>query len=100
VRAEKPALVVDNAGKRVFLNGTEVKLSPKEYELVRLLASEPGRVFSNEEILQAVWTGRHWATAQDVKQYIYFVRKKLEADPENPQFIVTVRGFGYKLKLD
>lgn len=93
------SLVVDTVGKRVFLNGAEVKLSPKEYELVRLLASEPGRVFSNEEILQAVWAGRQWATAQDVKQYIYFVRKKLEADPENPKFIITVRGFGYKLDL-
>lgn len=93
------SLVVDNAAKRVLLNGTEVKLSPKEYELVRLLASEPGRVFSNEEILQAVWTGRRWATAQDVKQYIYFIRKKLETDPENPRFIITVRGFGYKLNL-
>jgi len=100
-RPEKqPALVVDNAGKRVFLNGSEVKLSPKEYELVRLLASEPGRVFSNGEILQAVWAGRQWATAQDVKQYVYFVRKKLETDPENPRFIITVRGFGYKLQLD
>lgn len=94
------SLVVDNAAKRVFLNGAEVKLSPKEYELLKLLASEPGRVFSNEEILQAVWAGRQWATAQDVKQYIYFVRKKLEADPENPKFIITVRGFGYKLNLD
>lgn len=97
---KSPKLVVDNAGKRVFLNGAEVKLSPKEYEVVHLLASEPGRVFSNEEILQAVWAGRQWATAQDVKQYIYFIRKKLEADPENPQFILTVRGFGYKLNLD
>ncbi len=96
---KQPALVVDNAGKRVLLNGAEVKLSPKEFEVVRLLASEPGRVFSNEEILQAVWAGRQWATAQDVKQYIYFVRKKLETDPENPRFIITVRGFGYKLNL-
>lgn len=92
-------LVVDNMGRRVFLRGAEVKLSPKEYELLRLLASEPGRVFSNEEILQAVWAGRQWATAQDVKQYIYFIRRKLEADPENPRFIITVRGFGYKLNL-
>lgn len=93
-------LVVDHAGKRVFLRGGELKLSPKEYELLCLLASEPGRVFSTEEILQAVWAGRQWATAQDVKQYIYFLRRKLEADPENPKFIITVRGFGYKLNLD
>ncbi len=97
---QPPELIVDNTGKRVLLHGAEVKLSPKEYELLHLLASEPGRVFSNEEILQAVWAGRQWATAQDVKQYIYFIRKKLETDPENPRFIITVRGFGYKLNLD
>lgn len=93
-------LCIDDVSKRVFLNGVEVKLSPKEYELLRLLASEPGRVFSNEEILKNVWAGSRWATAQDVKQYVYFLRKKLEADPENPKFIITVRGFGYKLNPD
>jgi hypothetical protein len=100
-RTEDPAesLRVDDLGKRVFMNGAEIKLSPKEYELLRLLVSEPGRVFSNEEILRTVWAGRQWATAQDVKQYIYFLRKKLEADPEQPKYIVTVRGFGYKLQF-
>lgn len=93
------SLQIDDLSKRVFINGAEIKLSPKEYELLRLLASEPGRVFSNEEILQAVWVGRQWATAQDVKQYIYFLRKKLEDDPEQPRYIITVRGFGYKLQL-
>ncbi len=93
------ALQIDDASKRVFVKGAEIKLSPKEYDLLRLLASEPGRVFTNEEILQAIWAGRKWATAQDVKQYIYFLRKKLEADPEHPRYIVTVRGFGYKLDL-
>lgn len=94
---ERENLQIDDLGKRVFVNGTEIKLSPKEYELLRLLASEPGRVFSNEECLQAVWAGRQWATAQDVKQYVYFLRKKLKDDPEDPQYISTVRGFGYKL---
>ncbi|MCS6937294.1 MAG: winged helix-turn-helix domain-containing protein [Candidatus Bipolaricaulota bacterium] len=98
---ERPAepLRIDDLSKRVFVNGSEIKLSPKEYELLRLLASEPGRVFSNEEILRAVWAGRQWATAQDVKQYIYFLRKKIEADPEQPRYIITVRGFGYKLQF-
>lgn len=93
------ALQIDDVSKRVLVNGAEVKLSPKEYDLLRLLASAPGRVFSNEEILQVIWAGRQWATAQDVKQYIYFLRKKLEADPDRPHYIVTVRGFGYKLDL-
>lgn len=91
-------LTIDDASKRVRLRGEPVELSPKEFELLRLLASEPGRVYSNEEILSHVWTGSHFATAQDVKQYIYFLRQKLEVNPKEPQLILTVRGFGYKLQ--
>ncbi len=92
-------LTIDDASKRVHMRGQRVELSPKEFELLRLLASEPGRVYSNEEILSHVWTGSHLATAQDVKQYIYFLRQKLEANPKEPQLILTVRGFGYKLQV-
>jgi DNA-binding winged helix-turn-helix (wHTH) protein len=90
-------LQIDPIGKEVYLDDRKVELSPKEYELIRLLASEPGRVFSNHEILQNVWPKGHTATAKDVKQYIYLLRRKLEPDPKNPQWIVTVKGFGYKL---
>jgi len=92
-------LLLDDTAKRVSLRGEPVELSPKEYELLKLLASEPGRVFSNEEILEKIWAGREFASQQDVKQYIYFLRRKLEEDPENPKIIITVRGFGYKLEL-
>ncbi len=95
--ASPPALVLDDAAKRVLLRGREVELSPREYELLRLLASAPGRVFSDREILEAVWKGQGFATAKDVKQYIYLLRRKLEQDPRNPELILTVRGFGYKL---
>jgi DNA-binding winged helix-turn-helix (wHTH) protein len=83
--------------KEVWLHGERIDLSPKEYELLRLLAGEPGRVFSSREILERVWSEAHTATTKDVKQYIYLLRKKVESDPEHPQLIVTVRGFGYKL---
>jgi two-component system phosphate regulon response regulator PhoB len=92
-------LVIDDASKQVTMRGQKVELSPKEYELLRLLAREPGRVFSHEEILSQVWTDSHLATAQDVKQYVYFLRQKLEVNPSEPQFILTVRGFGYKLHI-
>ena len=92
-----PSLVVDDAAKRVLLRGEEVELSPREFELLRLLASAPGRVFSNREILEAVWKGQGFATAKDVKQYVYLLRRKLEEDPQHPRLILTVRGFGYKL---
>lgn len=91
-------LLIDEGSKRVRVRGEPVELSPKEYQVLTLLAREPGRVFSSEEILQHVWSDNHLASAQDVKQYIYFLRQKLEVDPRNPQLIVTVRGFGYKLR--
>jgi len=90
-------LRIDPASKEVHLRDERVDLSPKEYELASLLASEPGRVFSTREILEKVWSDGNSATDKDVKQYIYLLRKKLEVDPEHPQVIVTVRGFGYKL---
>ncbi|MBO8141313.1 MAG: response regulator transcription factor [Firmicutes bacterium] len=94
-------LVVDDEAKEVRLRGRLIVLSPKEYELLRLLASRPGRVFSTQEILQAVWPERAYeGSAEDVKKYIYFLRNKLESDGEGPGLIQTVRGFGYKLVAD
>jgi len=93
-------LVIDPQSKEVRLWDERVSLSPKEYELIWMLASEPGRVFSTHEILERVWPQGYTATAKDVKQYIYLLRKKLEPDPKRPQLIVTVRGFGYKLSTD
>jgi hypothetical protein len=91
-------LLIDEGSKRVRVRGEPVELSPKEYQVLTLLAGEPGRVFSSDEILRHVWSDNHLASAQDVKQYIYFLRQKLEVDPRKPQLIVTVRGFGYKLQ--
>jgi len=91
-------LVVDDEAKEVRLHGRTVALSPKEYELLRLLASRPGKVFSTQEILQVVWPERvHEGSAEDVKKYIYFLRSKLEAEGDAGGMIQTVRGFGYKL---
>ena len=93
------ALRIDPRGKQVYVDDRNVELTPKEYELVRLLASEPGRVFSNREILDEVWASEtaQAPTSKDVKQYIYLLRQKLERDSGRPELIVTVRGFGYKL---
>ncbi|HEX6971185.1 MAG TPA: winged helix-turn-helix domain-containing protein, partial [Limnochordia bacterium] len=73
---------------------------PKEYELLRLLASQPGRVFSTAEILRAVWPERCDVSGlEDVKKYIYFLRRRLH-DHSHPLIVQTVRGFGYKLVAD
>lgn len=90
-------LVIDDHAKSVRLNDQAIVLSPREYELLKLLAAQPGRIFSNEEIIKQVWSDDQFAMPQDVKKYIYLLRKKLEEDPKNPTRLLTVRGFGYKL---
>lgn len=91
-------LHIDDQRKHVTLNNDSVNLAPKEYSLLKTLAEQPGRVFSEEELIQAVWPEGGLATSSDVKRYIYLLRKKIEHDPQQPQYVQTVRGFGYKLE--
>lgn len=91
-------LALDDVRKYVEVRGGPVELSPKEFDLLKLLCEEPGKVYSNDEILKHIWAEHSFASAQDVKQYIYFLRRKLEENPKQPKIIVTVRGFGYKVE--
>ena len=88
---------IDDERKAVRVRGQDVELSPKEYDLLKLLASKPGKVFSHQEVLDAIWSDSHFASSEDVKKYIYLLRNKIEHDAENPEIVLTVRGFGYKL---
>lgn len=91
-------LVIDDRAKEVRVGRTRLSLSPKEYQLLYLLCTEPGRVFGPEEILAAVWPERSDANGEDVKKYVYFLRQKLlRAGPGAPK-IGTARGFGYKIE--
>ena len=93
-------VVVDDERKEVTVRGKPVALSPREFEILRLLTSRPGKVFSSAEILAAAWPDREGATMEDVKKYIHMLRRKLERDPGKPRIIVTVRGFGYRLSAE
>jgi DNA-binding response OmpR family regulator len=86
---------IDDRSKKVLLHGKEVKLSPREYHLLRLLMGSPGRVFGHQEIIEQVWPAENRADTSDVKQYIHLLRSKIE-ESTDPQLIVTVKGFGYK----
>ncbi len=90
-------VTIDDERKQALVRGRPVQLSPKEFELLRLLASRPGKVFSTEEILAAVWPDRDAAAPEDIKKYIHMLRAKVEQDPSTPRIIVTARGFGYRL---
>jgi DNA-binding response OmpR family regulator len=90
---------VDDRSKEVKINGRQVSLSPREYDLLKLLISEPNRVFSTDEIIQTVWPNKHNADATDVKQYIHLLRNKIECSPSAHRLIQTVKGFGYRFSL-
>lgn len=92
------ALETDDQLKQVSLHGKPVHLSPKEYELLKLLASDLNKVFSDEDIIRTLWPGGI-AVSNDVKRYIHLLRHKIEKNPQKPQRIVTVRGFGYRLMV-
>jgi len=92
-------LVIDDDRKEVRVGDRRIPLSPKEYGLLNLLASDPGRVFSSDEILAELWGDRAYATVQDVQKFIYLLRKKIEADAKDPKIVLTARGFGYRLAL-
>jgi len=96
---EASQIEIDDIHKEVHVRGRSVFLSPTEYALLGLLASEPGRVFSTEEILEKVWPKERnpYAGAPDVQKYTSLLRKKLEEDPAHPKLILTVRGSGYRL---
>jgi DNA-binding response OmpR family regulator len=89
-------VLIDDDRKQALVRGQPVALSPKEFDLLRLLASRPGKVFSTDEILAAVWPDRDAAAAEDVKKYVHMLRNKIEQDPAEPRIIVTARGFGYR----
>jgi len=91
------AVVIDPAGRQVSVEGEDVALSAKEFDLLCLLARSPGRAFSRTEILERVWGWGFEGTARTVDNFILILRQKLEADPGNPRHIKTVRQVGYRL---
>jgi DNA-binding response OmpR family regulator len=92
-------LEIDGRAKSVTIHGEPISLSPKEFHLLALLASDRGRVFTNDEIIAELWGSNGRATGADVKQYVYQLRSKMERDPHSPQWIQNVKGFGYKLVI-
>ncbi|MDD5267397.1 MAG: winged helix-turn-helix domain-containing protein [Methylococcales bacterium] len=101
-KGEEPELTylrIDKNNKCLFLNGIKVSLTPKEFELMEFLSSDINRVFMISEIINHLWPESVRATKSDLYQYMHLLRKKLEKDPNNPQIIKTVRGFGYKLNF-
>ena len=89
-------LSVDLVRRLVLVRDVEVKLSPKEYDLLRLLVQHAGKVLTHKFLLAELWGPA--ADSQYLRVYVRHLRQKLEADPERPQYILTETGVGYRLQ--
>jgi phosphate regulon transcriptional regulator PhoB len=88
-------LAIDPASYRVNHSGKPVPLSTLEFRLLYYLASRPNRVFTRDQLLDAVWGTDRFVTPRSVDVYVRRLREKIESDPENPIHLKTVRGAGY-----
>jgi two-component system KDP operon response regulator KdpE len=91
-------LVIDLVKRVVTSGGQEVKLSPREYDLLRILVQNAGRVVTHQQILREVWGPAHVDDTQYLRVYIGQLRQKLEAKPEEPRYLITEPGVGYRLR--
>lgn len=87
--------VIDLAGREVRLNGQCIPLTPTEFRVLCSLAKHRGQVLSSDRVAKLVWGPGRQGSPETVKVYVHRLRKKLEADPQHPQRIVTRRGSGY-----
>ena len=89
-------LTVDLVRRVVKVGDRDVKLSPKEYELLRVLVQHAGKVLTHRFLLRELWD--ELTDAQYLRVYVRQLRQKIEADPERPQFVLTETGIGYRLR--
>ena len=82
--------------RKVTRGGETLSLTPKEYDILVFLAKNRGQVFTKEEIYQAVWADDYMLDSSNVMAFIRKLRKKIEPDPDSPQYILTIWGIGYK----
>jgi DNA-binding response OmpR family regulator len=96
---EHGPLCIDTAARAVLLDAQPVALTPKEFDLLVVLASSPGRVFSRRELLEQVWNSApEYQDPATVTVHVGRLRQKLETDPEHPRWIATAWGVGYRFQ--
>jgi len=91
-------LEIDSGAMSVEVQGKAVTTTATEFRLLEYLASRPGRVFTREQLLDAVWRDTSYVTLRSVDVYVRRIREKIEQDPENPRYLRTLRGVGYRFE--
>ena len=97
-RIEAEGLVIDVPRRTVEVRGEPVALTYVEFELLRALAAQPGRVFSRRMLLEALWKSADYRDPRTIDVHVRHLREKLEAEPRTPEYILTVRGVGYRFR--
>ena len=95
---ESDGLRIDLAKRTVEADGRQVQLTYVEFELLRMLASSPGRVFTRQMLLEGLWGGSEYREPRTIDVHVRHLREKLERDPREPELIFTVRGVGYRFR--
>lgn len=94
---EFDGLVIDSASRELRLDGETVRLTTREFELLRFLAESPRQVFTKAQLLHHVWNSSSgWQTEATVSEHVHRLRAKIERDPKRPERIITIRGGGYR----
>jgi two-component system, OmpR family, alkaline phosphatase synthesis response regulator PhoP len=91
-----PGLVIDLLRRQVWAGDNRVDLTAAEFEVLRFLAAHPGWVFSRQQIMEQLWDGEFYGEVRTADVHVRNIRRKIETDPKNPRYILTVRGMGYK----
>ena len=90
-------LSIDLASRTVKVLGVPASLTPKEFDILAFLATNRGTVFSKEEIYRAVWRDEYLLDDSNIMAFVRKIRKKIEPEPDNPRYLLTVWGVGYKM---
>lgn len=93
-----PDFELDSDSMTLSVRGQHAEVTATEFRLLHFLASHPGRVFTRDQVLDAVWRDLSFVTPRSVDVYIRRLREKIERDPEDPRYLKTVRGAGYKFE--
>jgi DNA-binding response OmpR family regulator len=91
-------LRVNTESRRAYLNGTELELTSKEFDLLALLMSKPDATFTREQIMASVWDENYWGSTRTLDTHISTLRRKIGDDTDPPSLIVTVRGVGFRFE--
>ncbi len=91
-------LIIDDESKTVAVDGDEVRLTPVQYKILKLLAANAGRVFSIDEIYERVWKETAFCSENTVAVHIRKIREKIEINPKEPKYLKVVWGIGYKVE--